>query len=178
MRMCWISSGADFDDIDAPTPGESKQKENGKDEDTGKEVGDMPNDTGLSKDEDENSNSGSSETLLSRKIGASFDPYHGKMCILHLDAPLLNSSLLECYCLFLTIYKYGSGPQKVGHKFCEIACILLTPVPDQDNTYKRVGTLSFKALLALKMRYVIREGAPIEDEFWEPCTRERAEATG
>jgi hypothetical protein len=100
-----------------------------------------------------------------RLIGSSWDDYHGNLCTLELDAPIvgpIEGLYLDCYCLFLTIRQWGQERLEFHQ---EIACLLLKPVSGDKNNFTRVGTLLLKDLFALKMRYNII--SDLKEDFWK-----------
>ncbi|KAL2073917.1 hypothetical protein VTL71DRAFT_11243 [Oculimacula yallundae] len=96
-----------------------------------------------------------------RTIGNSWDDVFGVICELELDSELEETeTFLDCFCLFVTLQQwFDSGASR------DLACLLLQPVGDDMETFRRVGTIVFKYTFALKMRYWTARD--IEDDIWD-----------
>ncbi|EME39263.1 hypothetical protein DOTSEDRAFT_38483 [Dothistroma septosporum NZE10] len=98
-----------------------------------------------------------------RRVGSSWDDYLGDLCNLSMDGAI-DEMEVDCFCFFVAIKQWNDVDSSRS-----IACLLLqaVKVDGNSNTYRRIGTIDFEDLFALKMSYRVVSASTDDNAKWE-----------
>lgn len=98
-----------------------------------------------------------------RKVGLSWHADSGRDFEISLDSPEDNNQMrLECACLFVTFEGRKAEDWDLG-----ISALLLKPV-EGATKFRRIGTIWFSGLTALKIRYEVGiADEALEEDYWK-----------